>query len=223
MARARPPKPRVPPPSAEPADRRRDVLEAALQLMADQGYAGASLRKLAEKVGMRQPSLYHYFRSKEQLVEQIIETFSADMFVLGPRSLPEKLEDVPQIMVDMIFELYEHTPHPLFVRVVFAVSRSHPRYGKLLREIFVDRAEMLMRAMAQPFVLRGEVAEDEVVDLTRMVVNAIGFRLMEEKVLFDERPLGPEVHRFAAFVVETARMRIAQLTEKNMARRTRGR
>lgn len=218
MARTRPAKPKRPPPSAEPADRRRDVLEAALELMAEQGYAGASLRKLAEKVGMRQPSLYHYFRSKEQLVEQIIETFSADMFVLGPRTLPEKLEDVPQIIVNMIFELYEHTPHPLFVRVVFAVSRSHPRYGKLLREIFVDRAEMLMRAMASPFVLRGEVGEDDVVDLTRMVVNAIGFRLMEEKVLFDERPLGPEVHRFAAFVVETARMRIAALRE---ARRTR--
>jgi len=187
------------------------VLEAALELMAEHGYAGASLRKLAAKVGMRQPSLYHYFRSKEQLVEQIIETFSADMFVLGPRTLPERLEDVPAVIADMIFELYEHTPHPLFVRVVFAISRSHPRYGKLLREIFVDRAEMLIRAMAAPFVLRGEIGEDEVVDLTRMTVNALGFRLMEEKVLFDERPLGPEVRRFAAFVVETARLRVAEL------------
>lgn len=217
MARTRPQKSRRRPASAEPADRRRHVLEAALSLMAEQGYAGASLRKLADKVGMRQPSLYHYFRNKEQLVEQLIETFSADMFVLGPRMLPEKLEDVPGIIVDMIIELYEHTPHPLFVRVVFSVSRSHPRFGKLLREIFVDRAEMLIRAMAQPFVLRGEIGETEVVDLTRMVVNAIGLRLMEEKVLFDERPLGPEVKRFAAFVVETARMRIAQL------RRNRGR
>ena len=52
-----------------------EVLRVAMRLIAERGYRGASLRELARRVGMQQPSLYHYFRSKEDLVEQILVTF----------------------------------------------------------------------------------------------------------------------------------------------------
>jgi hypothetical protein len=38
-----------------------------------------------------------------------------------------------------------------------------------------------------------------------MTINAIGLKLMEEKVLFDERPLGPDVVAYADYVVATMR------------------
>ena len=58
--------------AGEARNRRREVLAAALELLADEGYAGASLRKVAAKVGIAQPSLYHYFRTKEEIVEQVL-------------------------------------------------------------------------------------------------------------------------------------------------------
>jgi AcrR family transcriptional regulator len=189
---------------ADPAVRRREVLEAALELMAEQGYAGASLRKLAAKLGMQQPSLYHYFTSKQDLVEQIIATFAGDMLALASE-IPTKLEDTPAWIRDSVLALYARPTHPLFVRVVFSVARIEPRYGKLLREIFVDRVEMAMRLFARPFVERGEIEEHVAVFSARMTINAIGLKLMEEKVLFDERPLGPDVIAYADYVVEAMR------------------
>ena len=53
--------------------RREEVLDAGLSLISELGVAGASLRKLAARLGMSQPSLYHYFESKDALVQQIIE------------------------------------------------------------------------------------------------------------------------------------------------------
>lgn len=195
----------APVPRADPALRRREVLEAALELMAEQGYAGASLRKLAAKLGMQQPSLYHYFASKQELVEQIIATFAGDMLVADGGVLPTKLEDVPAWIRDTVIALYSRPTHPLFVRVVFSVARIEPRYGKLLREIFVDRVELAMRMFAKPFVDRGEIEEHVAVFSARMTINAIGLKLMEEKVLFDERPLGPDVIAYADYVVEAMR------------------
>lgn len=194
------------------------MLVAALELIAEQGYAGASLRKLAAKLGMAQPSLYHYFASKEELVEQIIETFSGDMLALGPRVAPTKLEDVPAMIRDLTFELYEHDTHPLFVRALFAISRTHPRWGKLLREIFVDRVELAVRMLAAPFVQRGEVDEQEAVFLARMTVSALGLKLMEERVLFEARAIGPEVHAYGEFVVQTMRDAITLMRSRRAAR-----
>ena len=49
------------------------MLEAALELVSNHGIAGTSLRMLARKLGMQQPSLYHYFGSKDALIDQIVE------------------------------------------------------------------------------------------------------------------------------------------------------
>ncbi len=195
---------------ATPVDRRREVLEAALELIAERGYAGASLRVLAQRVGMQQPSLYHYFRTKEELIEQILATFSADMLAIGGAAPPSTLDEVPQWIRDRVIALYETRTHPLFVRVMFQVSRLHPRYGRLMREFFVDRVDEAMRAFAMPFVERGEIDADSVVFAGRLAVNALGLRLMEERVLFDDRPLSPSVYAYADFVVEAMRALLRQ-------------
>ena len=68
--------PHIPDPSqyggAQLPPKHLEVLRVAMRLIAERGYRGASLRELARRVGMQQPSLYHYFESKEDLVEQAI-------------------------------------------------------------------------------------------------------------------------------------------------------
>src|SRR4051794_2593513 len=75
---ARSPRARREPAATSPA-RREEMLDAGLSLISERGVAGASLRKLAARGGMSQPSLYHYFDSKEELVRQIIEHCASRM------------------------------------------------------------------------------------------------------------------------------------------------
>src|SRR5690606_37670788 len=84
---------------AELPERHRAVLREALLLFAEKGYAGASLRELARRVGVRQPSLYHYFRSKDELVEQILTHVGRDLFAGAPVLPPgARLADVPGVI-----------------------------------------------------------------------------------------------------------------------------
>ena len=51
---------------------RQAILDAALDLFADKGYFGTSLRDVAGAVGVRESALYNYFKSKEALFDALI-------------------------------------------------------------------------------------------------------------------------------------------------------
>ena len=53
--------------------RYREVLDAAAAVFAEKSYAGASTRDIAERLGVRQASLYYYFPSKESALAAICE------------------------------------------------------------------------------------------------------------------------------------------------------
>jgi AcrR family transcriptional regulator len=62
---------------------RAEILEAAWELSRTHGLAGLSLRDVAAKIGMRPPSLYWYFDSKQAVYDA--------MFAQGNRQLLERL------------------------------------------------------------------------------------------------------------------------------------
>ena len=47
------------------------LLEVAAALFTEKGYQHASTRELADRLGVTQPTLYHHFGSKEELLEQV--------------------------------------------------------------------------------------------------------------------------------------------------------
>ena len=77
-----------------PVDRRRrrrretieEALDVALQVMAEQGVAGLSLGEVARRMGIRPPSLYVYFDSKNALYDAI--------FARGWRALDSVMQAV---------------------------------------------------------------------------------------------------------------------------------
>lgn len=47
--------------------------EVAAELFAERGYVGASMTRIAKKLGLRKPSLYNYYPSKEELFMELLE------------------------------------------------------------------------------------------------------------------------------------------------------
>ncbi|BAS26077.1 TetR/AcrR family transcriptional regulator [Limnochorda pilosa] len=54
--------------------RKEQVLEAAVHLFRAKGYHATSVQDIADAVGLRKGSLYHYIRSKEELLFEIIHS-----------------------------------------------------------------------------------------------------------------------------------------------------
>lgn len=61
------------------ADRRRQILEAAVKVFAEKGFHAARVGDIAEEAGIAYGLVYHYFESKEDLLETIFRTTWTEM------------------------------------------------------------------------------------------------------------------------------------------------
>ncbi|NRN64227.1 DNA-binding transcriptional regulator, AcrR family [Kibdelosporangium sp. 4NS15] len=53
-------------------DTRARILDTALDLFSTRTYKAASMREIAEHVGITKPSLYHHFRSKTEILDSLV-------------------------------------------------------------------------------------------------------------------------------------------------------
>jgi TetR/AcrR family transcriptional regulator len=51
---------------------RNSILNSAIRLFADKGYAGCSIREICQAAGVTKPVLYYHFRSKEHLYQELM-------------------------------------------------------------------------------------------------------------------------------------------------------
>ncbi len=64
------------PKNADGQRTRQAILDAALDLFAEKGYFGTSLRDVAAAVGVRESALYNYFAGKEALFDALLAAHS---------------------------------------------------------------------------------------------------------------------------------------------------
>jgi len=87
---------------------RREILLAAAGVFARHGYAAATLADLAEAAGYAPPSLYRYFRSKEEIFSSLLQLLKQELFatfelpVDRARPLPARLEALLRAQIEMV-------------------------------------------------------------------------------------------------------------------------
>lgn len=86
------------------------ILSEAAKLFKEKGFGGASMRELAEKVGMEAASIYHHIRSKEELLEEICfgmaRTYETQLSEIEQQQIgyPEKIEALIAFHVQLIID-----------------------------------------------------------------------------------------------------------------------
>jgi AcrR family transcriptional regulator len=59
--------------AADKPDTRSELVEAAWELFARQGYEGTTVNAIIDKVGLSKGAFYHYFESKEDVLDAVVE------------------------------------------------------------------------------------------------------------------------------------------------------
>ncbi len=81
-----PGRPRLGPRRREGHTPRAEILDAAAELFTTKGYASTSTRAIADAVGIRQASLYHYFAAKDDILDVLL-----DLTVTAPLTVAAEL------------------------------------------------------------------------------------------------------------------------------------
>lgn len=122
------------------------LLETAASLFADRGYAQATTRELAERLGIQKASLYHHISSKDQLLLEIslesLRRIHAAVQAVAISAAPvERLERVIETHVDRALADQDmHTVMLTELRSLSGVARaevvaSRDRYEALIRDV----------------------------------------------------------------------------------------
>lgn len=180
------------------------MLEAALALVSEHGITGASLRKLASRLGMSQPSLYHYFPSKDALITEIVDYSTRRMLEAGLEvHYPKGIPDLPRFVKDAVLALYAKDSHPRFVRFLFLVAIESPEHRAFVERMFEQRLRPSFGVLADGFT--SDAAERaELRQILRMIVYSLGFMLLEERALFGKPSPTPDTLAYAEWAKRAA-------------------
>ena len=119
---------------AKTRTRRREILEAAVEVFSSSGFHKGSLRDVAERVGLSQPGLLHHFPSKENLLEAVLTWRDDQSRVLLGDPFPGGI-DLLRGMVELA-RYNQGTPELVELHVMLSAegtSHDHP-----LHQYFVD-------------------------------------------------------------------------------------
>ena len=83
------------------------ILDEALTLFAENGYDGTGVEQIAEKVGIKAPSLYKHYKGKEDILNALIdnaearyeESFGSEQHI---GKIPESREDFVRVTMERI-------------------------------------------------------------------------------------------------------------------------
>jgi TetR/AcrR family fatty acid metabolism transcriptional regulator len=160
----------VPSPAVETEpEKRRAILHAAVRVFAEKGYQGCRIADVARQAGVAYGLVYHYFQSKEALLESVfaeqwglfIQSIRA--IAEGPGTAPEQLASVCRFAIDV----YKTAPAAVRVLLLEVARTPNALRAGSTRDTF----ETALGLVAD-VVRRGQVAGDLRRDVDPMLAAA---------------------------------------------------
>jgi len=174
------------------------ILEEGWHLFQQQGYRGATIDELCQRCQLSKPTLYYYFKDKENLFVQVLQhkllVFQAA--AEQPGSLSERLQTV----AETIFTSFQKEYSPLLR------DREHiknPENLKKIRDAFRSGLFGPLTAIMQSGIKAGELKDDQPETLTLIFLGTINFFIGKAEVMkLDQAALA---RKLTAYFLEGAK------------------
>jgi AcrR family transcriptional regulator len=173
---------------------RRAILQAAADLLLDQGLGRVSMDAVAERAGVSKATIYRWWPSKERLALEALLEWAAS--VSPPRDTGTLHGDLVALVRPWVREIRRRP----FARVIAALvteAQSNPDFAEVYRRHFVEQRREPMRAAFARAVDRGEAPADLDIDVALDLI----YGPLYHRLLHGHAPL---TERFAEDVVDLA-------------------
>ncbi|MPM59539.1 hypothetical protein SDC9_106383 [bioreactor metagenome] len=171
---------------------RNKIIEEALREFNEKGYEGTSIRNIAKKSNTSVGNLYKYFKSKEELHENIVGSIY-DRFVdyikqFNRVELNEKAEVIFYKLADEIIEIFNKNN----VEISVLLNKSKGTKYENCKSIFVDFiTRIVTEKMEYELSLKGKKLEDN------FIIQLISQSLVESiAIIVKKCSDGAEVKKF---------------------------
>ena len=168
-------------------DTKQRILDKALELFSTQGYDSVSVGEIAKAVGIKAPSLYNHFPSKQAIFDTIMESTAAqyeadtDQINIHVQNAAQDIPVFTEITADVLFEkvrqIFEYSLHnetiSRFRRMMTIEQFRSPELAALYSKRYVERVLDYHAGIFRALIVSGEIVADDPDALAMMYVAPV--------------------------------------------------
>lgn len=202
-------------------DVKRSIMVAAAEIFAENGYRHGTIREIAKKAGVNVAAVNYYFGNKELLYQEVMNSWTEDVFRKYPFLEPEDYSLKPEARLrrfvdSTLGKLFDEDTMPwfgkLFVQMV--TSEKEEQSEELVRSIYRPSVEVLAEILKE---LVPEAAGEEIEFMASAIIGQCVFyysnrsmiRMVfpgEQEKMRDIAWLGEQITKFSLAAVKGYRV-----------------
>jgi AcrR family transcriptional regulator len=207
--------------------RREELLDTALALFLEHGYERTSVEQITTAVGVAKGTFYHYFATKQELLERLVERFTDDLFAEGERAVARQDGSAVDRLRDFIVASSETKIGRKDETLMLTRPLFTPENEALLNRLvasWIDRTRPTMRGIIEQGCAEGSFNVPDAAAMTEVWLSlwyGYGIRISRLYFAAQDDPERIEEVVAAANVLQVAQERILGLApgslDMNMA------
>jgi AcrR family transcriptional regulator len=142
-----------------PTERPQEILDAALALFVEKGFAATRLDDVAERAGLSKAAIYLYFADKTALFQGVVRQAIASNIMTVEAMLAAHRGPVAPLLpriLDFMASRIEETPMAAVAKLVIAESRAFPEIGRFYLKEVIGRGIPMMESLIARGIAQGE-------------------------------------------------------------------
>ena len=168
-------------------DTKQRILDEALKLFSAKGYDSVSVGEIAKAVGIKAPSLYNHFPSKQAIFDAIVESTAAqyeadtskvDIHVQDvDKDIPVFSEITEDFLFEKVKQIFAYSIHneqiSRFRRMMTIEQFRSPELAALYSKRYVERVLDYHAAIFRALIAAGEIIAEDPDTLAMMYVSPV--------------------------------------------------
>jgi AcrR family transcriptional regulator len=152
----------------------RAILDAAIEVVGEDGYAGCSMERIAQRAGVQKPAVYRRWCNKGELIAEAVHTVAIPIADPDTGTLAGDLTTLLRELVIMT-----KTPEGRVAMRLMAEQGAHPELVDAIRVKMIAHRRKVFAQVLKRAAERGEARADVDVDVVvQMLLGPVLIRLL---------------------------------------------
>ena len=153
-----------------------ELLEAALALFVEKGYAATRVEEVAARAGVSKGTLFLYFPSKEALFKAVVRENAGRPLEDAQREVAEFQGPTAELLHEFIrrwWTQYGGTPAAGLTKLIMSEAANFPDLARYYQSEVVQPAHELLQRIVQRGVVRGEFREVDPLLASHLIIGPL--------------------------------------------------
>lgn len=147
------------------AERPDELLDAALTLFVERGFAATRMDDVAQRAGVSKGTVYLYWPGKEELLRAVIQRFLGGHLAAGAQAIETHEGKASDLLRHTFAEWWiavVESPTAGVFKLMLSEARNFPEIAEFYRQEVVERGQHLIRTIIERGIAQGEMREVDV-------------------------------------------------------------